>query len=288
MGFTRLLPASARGTIWVENRNWSLRSVLSAPHATLRRATRRQFDLSIGCLPLRLSMTDGPLLSAASIRYAAFAASHTRPFTISLDEGVSSDGGPAEFTYELEGAALHAGGGRCSFAGVRNEYALDSLLRIQLSCMLLQHGGFLLHAASVVRNNRAYVFTGRSGAGKSTVASLASPGSVLTDEISLLRFADGGWRAYGTPFWGEFRAAGCNVSAPVAGVFHLAQAAENCVTPLRPAEFLRALLPNVLFFSTDPGANKRLLDIVGRAAAEISAYTLAFRKDRTFWEVLPQ
>jgi hypothetical protein len=170
---------------------------------------------------------------------------------------------------------------------VRNEYALDSLLRVLLSWKLASRFGFLLHAATAVRAGKAYVFIGRSGAGKSTVASLSPVGTVLTDEISLLRFENGEWRAYGTPFWGEFRAAGSNTSAPVRGLFRLVQAAENRVTPLRPVETLRVLLPNVLFFSAELEANRRLLEILGHAVDSISGYELAFRKDAAFWEVLP-
>jgi hypothetical protein len=157
-----------------------------------------------------------------------------------------------------------------------------------LSWKLAGRHGFLLHAATVVRGGKAYVFTGRSGAGKSTVASLSPAGTVLTDEISLLRFANGEWRAYGTPFGGEFRATGSNTSAPVRGLFRLVQAAENRVTPLRTIEMLRALLPNVLFFSAESEANRRLLDILGQAVDSISGYALAFRKDAVFWEVLPE
>jgi hypothetical protein len=51
---------------------------------------------------------------------------------------------------------------------------------------------------------------------------------------------------------------------------------------------LRALLPNVLFFSAESEANRRLLGILAQAAEEISSYELAFRKDQTFWEVLPE
>ena len=96
------------------------------------------------------------------------------------------------------------------------------------------------------------------------------------------------WRAYGTPFWGEFRAAGLNISAPVAGVFRLVQAAENHLAPLRPLAILRALLPNVLFFSAEAEANRRLLEILSQAATEIAGYNLAFRKNPTFWEVFPR
>jgi hypothetical protein len=51
---------------------------------------------------------------------------------------------------------------------------------------------------------------------------------------------------------------------------------------------LRALLPNVLFFSAESEANRRLLDILAQAVDSISGYVLAFRKDAVFWEVLPE
>jgi hypothetical protein len=50
---------------------------------------------------------------------------------------------------------------------------------------------------------------------------------------------------------------------------------------------LRAMLPNVLFFTAEAGANRQLLEILSQAAAEIPGYNLGFRKSSTFWEVLP-
>lgn len=229
------------------------------------------------------------MFSEASERYRAFAASEEEPFAIYLKNSFSANGGSAEFAYEFVArqAALRACSGESQFVGADNPYTLDCLLRILLTWMLLPRAGFLLHAATVVRAGRAYLFTGRSGAGKSTVASLAPEGSVLTDELSLVRREEGVWRAYGTPFWGEFRAGDSNTSAPIAGIFRLVQAEESRVTPLRPVEFLRAVISNVLFFSREPTDSRRLLDIVSQAAQELRGYTLEFRKDRTFWEVLP-
>jgi hypothetical protein len=232
-------------------------------------------------------MTDAQLFGAAEARYSAFTDVAPLPISIALNEDASPQNAQADFEYEFEGAALRACSSGIRFDGVGNEYALDSLLRILLSWQLLSNQGFLLHAATVIRDGKAYIFTGRSGAGKSTVASLSPKGSVLTDEISLLRRENGVWHAYGTPFWGEFRAAGSNTSAPVAGIFRLLQAPENRVTPLGPMATLRALLPNVLFFSAESDANRRLLEILSQAVAEISGYNLAFRKDSAFWEVLP-
>jgi hypothetical protein len=66
------------------------------------------------------------------------------------------------------------------------------------------------------------------------------------------------------------------------------KARKNQVKPLHGAGLLRALLPNVLFFSRKTEDHQRLLEIAGSASEEISGYTLEFRKNRTFWEVVPQ
>ncbi len=205
---------------------------------------------------------------------------------IFLEAGHSPWPDVPRFAYTLDDASVRLGQAAAHFRGVRHEYALDSLIRVLLSVLLLPRHGFLLHAATVVRAGRAYVFTGRSGAGKSTVASLSPPGSVLTDEISLVRFSDGAWHAYGTPFWGEFRADGSNRRVPLAGIYSLVQAPEDRVEPLAAREALRALLPNVLFFSSDQQQTDQLLSVLTSAAEQIPFYRLYFRRDAGFWEVI--
>jgi hypothetical protein len=69
-----------------------------------------------------------------------------------------------------------------------NPYSIDAVLRILHSLILAREGGFLVHAASAIRNGRAFLFAGVSGAGKTTICRLAPPDvAVLTDEISYVR-----------------------------------------------------------------------------------------------------
>jgi len=69
-----------------------------------------------------------------------------------------------------------------------NPYSIDAVLRMLHSLILARQGGFLVHAASAVRNGRAFLFAGVSGAGKTTISRLAPPDVVLlTDEISYVR-----------------------------------------------------------------------------------------------------
>lgn len=243
-------------------------------------------DISIGRVPLSLFIPQGDLQRHAQERYREFTVPSSDSLPILLRQSEPLRQVPGDFSYVLDEASLVLGPSRADFHGVRHEYALDSLLRILLTVVLLPRRGFLLHAASVVRDGRAYIFVGRSGAGKSTVASLSTPGSVLTDEISLVRFSDGCWHAFGTPFWGEFRAAGMNRHFPIAGIYFLEQASEDRLEPLSTKEILRALLPCVLFFAAEKRANEVLLVMLLGLVKQIPCHRLHFRRSADFWSVL--
>ncbi|HEX4782027.1 MAG TPA: hypothetical protein VH301_14785 [Usitatibacter sp.] len=168
-----------------------------------------------------------------------------------------------------------------------NPYSVDSLLRIVHTIALADEGGFLLHAASVVRGGRAQVFTGASGAGKTTLSRLAPPDThVLTDEISYLRREDTGYVAYGTPFSGELGVPGANVSAPLAAIHLLAQGPENRVEDVAPAAAARAILGNVLFFAEDAMLVRRVFAAVLDAVERVPVRCLTFVPDESVWEVL--
>src|SRR5208283_4669100 len=124
-----------------------------------------------------------------------------------------------------------------------NPYSIDSVLRITHSLLLAMEGGFQMHASSAIRNGRAFLFAGVSGAGKTTTVRLAPRDAVvLTDEISYVRKTENGYRAYGTPFAGELARPGANASAPVQRVCLLKQSQENRVRPVTRSNAIRALM----------------------------------------------
>lgn len=255
-------------------------------HSVDRAGGSPPLRISIGNVPLSLFIPEADLHSQARKRYREFARNSSSGLSILLNHRKAGRPGPCEFSYRLDDATLTFGSRGAEFLGVRHEYALDSLLRILLTVVLLPQRGFLLHAATVVRDGRAYIFVGRSGAGKSTVASLSPEGNVLTDEISLLKYSNGCWQAHGTPFWGEFRAAGSNRQFPIGGIYSLVQAASDRVEPLSAKEALRALLPCVLFFTSKNDAHEALLKMLLGLVGEVPCHRLHFRRKAEFWKVI--
>ncbi len=66
-----------------------------------------------------------------------------------------------------------------------NPYSIDSVLRILHTILLAEEGGFLLHGASAIRHGKAFLFSGKSEAGKTTISRLAPADvTLLSDEIS--------------------------------------------------------------------------------------------------------
>src|ERR1700722_10593140 len=118
-----------------------------------------------------------------------------------------------------------------------NPYSLDSVLRIVHTLLLARKGGFLMHASSAIRNGRAFLFAGVSGAGKTTMARLAPPdAALLTDEISYVTLQDDRYTAVGTPFFGELARPGKNLRAPIDCVYLLAKGPENKIEPIEGAD----------------------------------------------------
>jgi hypothetical protein len=168
-----------------------------------------------------------------------------------------------------------------------NPYSIDSVLRIVHTLMLAPEGGFLLHASSAVRNGKAFMFSGLSEAGKTTMARLAPEDvSLLTDEASYIRKVDGRYLAYGTPFAGELGEPGKNISAPIAAVYLLAKGPENRIEEIDPAVAAKRLLRNILFFAHQSDLVRQVFESACAFVAAVPVYQLTFFPDQRVWELI--
>ncbi len=166
-------------------------------------------------------------------------------------------------------------------------YSIDSVLRITHSLLLAMEGGFQLHASSAIRNGRAFLFAGVSGAGKTTTVKLAPLDAVvLTDEISYVRRIANGYRAYGTPFAGELARPGATAAAQVQQVCLLKQSLQNRLRPVKRSEAIRALMRHVLFFAQDHELVERVLDSVVHFVSSVEVVEMEFTPDRRAWELI--
>jgi hypothetical protein len=264
--------------------------------------------IAIGGVPVRVNTSDADFRELLENRYAGFVSAEDCAefeFDVELtpavminpdiDVSVTCRAGRwflsrGDFHAEWDPAAR-----RGSIRQSANPYSIDAVLRIVHTLVLAKQGGFLLHSASAVRNGKAFLFAGVSGAGKTTISRLAPPdATLLTDEISYVRKVDGsagaagnaGYVAYGTPFTGELAKLGENISAPLAALYLLAQGPENRIDPVTVASAGRELLANMLFFAED----QKMVQWAFQAACDfvqrVPVFRLTFVPDARVWELI--
>jgi hypothetical protein len=256
--------------------------------------------IKIGDIPIRVFTDDRNFLRVVQDRYVGFLSSETHagidlkldltaPGQISSEEDVRVARDSVRWSAERGDFRLDwdSQTGRGLVRQSANPYSLDGALRILHTLLLARREGFLLHAASAMRNGQAFVFFGRSGAGKTTISRLApADATLLTDEVSYVRRDAETYLAYGTPFTGELAKVGENVSAPIAAVYHLVQAPDNRLALMTPADAVRALLESVLFFAEDAELVKLVFQSVCDLVGRVPVYRLEFVPDRSVWDLI--
>ncbi len=261
-----------------------------------------QITVEIGGMPILLHTQDNSFRQLLAHRYAGFVDSSTPPrfeFDIELttprasapddDVRVEMQGG----TWRLRRGDFHAqwdpDAGRGRIRQSANPYSIDSILRIVHTLILAREGGFLLHSAGAIRNGRAFLFSGVSGAGKTTISRLApSDVTLLTDEVSYIRRNDvgSGYRACGTPFAGELARVGENCSAPIASLFFLKQGLENKMEPMAKSEAIRRLMRNILFFAGDAELVENVFQSACEFVERVPVRRLTFTPDTRVWDLI--
>jgi hypothetical protein len=258
-----------------------------------------EVTVEIGGVPIQLHTSDPDFRRVIEERYAGFLSPFAVPacrFEIQL----TSDQVPADDDVSVfkRGSTwcLRRGDFRAEWDLRRREgwirqcanpYSIDSVLRITHSLLLAMEGGFQVHASSAIRNGRAFLFAGVSGAGKTTTVKLAPPDAViLTDEISYVRRTQNGYRACGTPFAGELARPGANASAPVQRVCLLKQSPQNRLRPVSRSNAIRALMRHVLFFAQDNELVERVLDSVVHFVSSVEVMEMEFTPDHRAWELI--
>jgi hypothetical protein len=169
--------------------------------------------------------------------------------------------------------------------------AFENFFRVISSYRILEQGGVLVHSAGVVEDDRAYVFFGTSGSGKTTTSklSLEAGRRVLSDDMNIVLPGQNGPVVHKVPFAGELgRTSIDRRSYPLKAIFRLEKGDENSLRPMGPAETVASLMtcsPNV---NHNPFRHQQLFSIHTSIVQSVPAYVLTFTKEGGFWDVLEE
>ena len=156
---------------------------------------------------------------------------------------------------------------------------LETLAVYRIICAkLLDYNCILMHGAVVAVDNKAYLFTAKSGTGKTTHISLwqkkfGERCVVINGDKPLLIIRGDRVCACGTP-WSGKENLNTNGEAPLKAICLLTRGETNIIEKISPSELMTVLLRQI-FVPQVPNANIKVMQIIAKIAKEVGFYRLA-------------
>ena len=142
---------------------------------------------------------------------------------------------------------------------------------------LPKYDTFWMLGCAVEMEGGVYIFTARSGYGKTTHAKLwleafGEKARILNGDNPLLRLEGGRFIAYGTPFGGS-EGYQVNAWAPLKGVCYLTHSEENRIRPMDPHMAYAQLLQDSRRYLR-PENQEAWMDLLGKFVGSVPVYQL--------------
>ncbi len=209
----------------------------------------------------------------------------------------SKDGGLTEGFFFLD----DSGNKNIVLLSSRNDLFLDtSYLEIMLlrAFYTLSHQNdeksILVHSCAVIKNDLVYIFTGKSGSGKTTIANLSiNKGTILHDEFVVIHKNNNNFLVQGTPFHTKLPV-NTELSAPLRAIFFLKHGKElkiyNANNSQAFIELMRQIVPPESFDLNGLHISCKqmnvVMDIYANLVSSVPCYFMEFLPDSSFWHII--
>ncbi len=164
---------------------------------------------------------------------------------------------------------------------------IEHLIRLASALWIYKAGGMMFHAAGISRENKGYLFSGQSGAGKTTVCRVSRDVVILNDDLVVLTPQKGEWWVWATPFSNPTQVQPNMGSAKLYAILNLVQDLNHRIIPTHPAAAAADLMTHIPFL----GSHKEFIeDIFLRCISIVKnaeTYELHFLPDNGFWSLIP-
>ena len=145
---------------------------------------------------------------------------------------------------------------------------------------LLKYQGMYLHSSAVVLDGKAYLFSANSGVGKSTHTEKwcrLFGATYLNDDKPALRYVDGTWMAYGTPWSGKHDLSSPEC-VPLGGIAFLERGEENSISPAT-TDWVVPRLIHQSFRNLPQQPMEMLLELLDKLVRQIPIWKLTCRDE---------
>ena len=142
---------------------------------------------------------------------------------------------------------------------------------------MLDYDTILFHGSAVAVEGVGYLFTAKSGTGKSTHTRLwremlGERAVMINDDKPLIKVSEKGITIYGTPWDGKHRLS-TNMSVPLRAICILERAEENRIVPITKKDAYNMLIQQV-YKPVEPQKLIKTLQLIDRLSENVKLYRL--------------
>lgn len=195
-------------------------------------------------------------------------------FEIAVNEG--------DIEYERKRSAVEDKKEGVPTRNFRDEYLETLAVYRKIAEKMLDYDTLLFHGSAVAVDGSAYLFTAKSGTGKSTHTRLwreylGERAVMINDDKPLIRVSESGIIIYGTPWDGKHRLS-TNIGVPLKAICILERAEENSIEEITPSDAYNMLVQQTY---KPNGAAKliKTLQLIDRLSANVRLYRLGCNMD---------
>lgn len=174
---------------------------------------------------------------------------------------------------------------RRAIVSVYNDFALKhALMNLYSSFIVSREWGLLVHSSCIVEGGKAYLFAGHSGAGKSTVALMSLPRSILSDEATVVKVGEGRITVHDSPFRSGIDRPWTGAACELAAIQFLRQSQEIKRVMLPKSEAIMELFGKIFYWPHAPRETQKIMKLFQLLLQHTPAYELYFQKNDRFWK----
>jgi hypothetical protein len=159
-------------------------------------------------------------------------------------------------------------------------YPLEELIFINL---LGKRNGFILHSCGMGDGQNGYIFSGVSGAGKSTISKLIEASGklrIMSDDRAIISRNSESFMICGTPWHGTVKTCE-NLKSPLKKVFFIRHAKEHYANRWDPVKAASHLIARSFPPYWDKEGMARTVDLCRDIANSVPCYELGFKQDKS-------
>lgn len=190
---------------------------------------------------------------------------------------ISVDVGQADLAFERKRAAAQSEYDGSDPSGYSDPYIETLAVYRKIAEQLPLYDCVLMHGSCVAVDGSAYLFTAKSGTGKSTHTRLwrellGERAVMVNDDKPILKVTDSGVIAYGTPWDGKHRLSS-NVAVPLKSVCVLQRGETNVIKRISVRDAYPVLLQQI-YRPADAAALAKTLTLIDKLTEKVGLFRL--------------